>query len=425
MNVIEKILARASGNKEVRPGDVVVANVDLMVMHDLSANFVMKVFENEMEDAWGEPVKIADPSRIAFAFDHNFAPATQQAAEALAAVRKFAAKHGIKNVFDCGCGSVHHAIIESRLWKPGQIIIGCDSHTPIYGALGLFATGVGNNSMAALGFQHHLGWFRVPETILVYFHGNTGPAVTPRDVSQYLVGKLGEDGAVYKAIEYAGPWMHSLPVEDRMLFPLQSIDVGGKCGYINPDEKTVAYAKSFSGATDFDMPYNDADVEYVETLDIDVSKLEPQIACPPTVGNVRPIDEALGIPINIAEVGGSTGGRIEDIRMLAAAFVDKKVHPDVRLQVVPVSRGAYSAALKEGLIQILHDAGANVFPPSAGSNQAFNMGAMAEDEVMLSTQARNFPGRNGHPKARHYLASTLTVAASALSGKVADPRSPT
>jgi len=170
------------------------------------------------------------------------------------------------------------------------------------------------------------------------------------------------------------------------------------------------------------MPFNDDNVTYKETLDIDVSKIGPQIACPPTVGNVRPIEEALGIPINIAEVGGSTGGRIEDIRMLAAYFTNAKVHPDVRLQVVPTSRGAYSAALREGLIQILHDAGANVFPPSAGSNQAFNMGAMAEDEVMLSTQARNFPGRNGHPKARHYLGSTLTVAASAITGRITDPR---
>jgi len=418
MNVIEKILARAGGRKEVRPGDVVVANVDLMVMHDLSSNFVMKVFENEMENA-----KIADPSRIAFAFDHNFAPATQQAAEALAAVRKFAAKHGIRNVFDCGCGSVHHAIIESRLWKPGQVIIGCDSHTPIYGALGVFATGVGNNSMAALGFQHSLGWFRIPETIQVFFRGETGPGVTPRDISQYLVGRLGEDGAVYKAIEYAGPYIQSLPVEDRMLFPLMSIDVGAKCGFINPDEKTVAFAKSFSGTTDFEMPVNDPNPSYIDVLDIDVSVIGPQVACPPTVGNVRPVEEAAGIPVNIAEVGGSTGGRIEDIRLLAHYFANRKVHPDVRLQVVPVSRGTYSAALREGLFQILHDAGANIFPPSAGSNQAFNMGAMAEDEVMISNQARNFPGRNGHPNARHYLASTLTVAASAVAGSIVDPRS--
>ena len=418
MNVIEKILAKASGNKEVRPGDVVVANVDLMVMHDLSSNFVMKVFENEMENA-----RIADPSRIAFAFDHNFAPATQAAAEALAAVRKFAAKHGIKHVFDCGCGSVHHSIIESGLWKPGQVIIGCDSHTPIYGALGVFATGVGNNSMAALGFQHSLGWFRIPETMQVYFHGESGPAVTPRDVSQYVVGRIGEDGAIYKALEYAGPWMQSLGVEDRMLFPLQSIDVGGKCGFVNPDEKTVAFAKAFAGAQDFEMPVNDAGGKYCEVIDIDVSKIGPQIACPPTVGNVRPVEEAVGIPVNIAEVGGRTGGRIEDIRVIARYFEKRKVHPDVRLQIVPASRGAYSKALREGLFQILHDAGANIFPPSAGSNQAFNMGAMAKDEAMISTQARNFPGRNGHPDARHYLGSTLTVAAAAATGRITDPRS--
>lgn len=207
-----------------------------------------------------------------------------------------------------------------------------------------------------------------------------------------------------------------------MLFPLQSIDVGGKCGFLNPDEKTVAFAEAFCGAKDFEMPVNDAGTKYAEVIDIDVSKIEPQIACPPTVGNVRPVGEAVGIPVNIAEVGGSTGGRIEDIRVVARYFANRKVHPDVRLQIVPASRGAYSSALREGLFQILHDAGANIFPPGAGSNQAFNMGAMAEDEVMVSTQARNFPGRNGHPKARHYLGSTLTVAASAAQGRITDPR---
>src|SRR5215469_6789410 len=252
MNVIEKILAKASGNKEVRPGDVVVANVDLMVMHDLSANFVMKVFENEMENA-----KIADPSRIAFAFDHNFAPATQAAAEALAAVRKFAAKHGIKHVFDCGCGSVHHAIIESGLWAPGQVIIGCDSHTPIYGSLGVFATGVGNNSMAALGFAHSQAWFRVPDTRQIYFRGHTRPGVEARDIAQYMVGRIGEDGAVYQALEYAGPYIESLTVEDRLLFPLMSIDIGAKCGYVNPDEKTAEFAHSFSHHKNGDLLRND------------------------------------------------------------------------------------------------------------------------------------------------------------------------
>ncbi|HLH45078.1 MAG TPA: aconitase/3-isopropylmalate dehydratase large subunit family protein [Bryobacteraceae bacterium] len=415
--MIEKILAKASGKKEVAPGEVVVARADLMVMHDLSANFVMKVFENEMEAS-----PIADPSRIAFVFDHNFAPATLAAAEALAGVRKFAARHGIRNVFDSGCGSLHHVIIESGLWAPGKVIIGCDSHTPVYGALGAFATGVGNNSMAALGFGRGLAWFRVPPAIRIVFHGKTQRCVTARDVSQYLVGRLGEDGAIYKALEYAGPYIESLPVEDRLLFPLQSIDVGGKCGFINPDHKTAAFARTVLGTSDFEMFYNDPGTCYERELEIDVSRIEPQVACPPTVGNVKPVQQTVGVPIHVAEVGGSTGGRLEDLRQIAAFFRGRTVAPGVRLQVVPASRGIYREALREGLLEALFEAGANIFPPSAGSNQAFNMGALAEDEAMISTQARNFPGRNGHPKARHYLASPLTVAASAAVGRITDPR---
>ena len=417
MNMIEKILARKSGQAVVKPDDVVICNVDLMVMHDLSANFVMKVFENEMEGA-----SIADPSKLVFAFDHNFAPATRDAAEALAAVRKFAAKHGVRNLFDSGCGSIHHVIMEAGLVSPGMVIVGCDSHTPIYGALGAFGTGIGNNSMAALGFAHGSGWFKVPEAIRVHFHGDTMPGVDARDISQYLVGHLGEDGAIYKAIEYAGPYIEKLSVGDRSLFPLQAIDVGGKCGFINPDEKTAEFARALLGHSSFELFRNDADVRYTEVIDIDVSGIEPQVACPPTVGNVRPIDEAVGTPINVAEAGGSTGGRLTDIRTLARVFANRKVHPGVRLQVVPASRGIYLQALREGLFETLHVAGANIFPPSAGSNQAFNMGALAQDEVMVSTQARNFPGRNGHPKARHFLASALTVAASALHGVITDPR---
>ncbi len=417
MNVIEKILAKARGRKQVGPGDVVVANVDLMVMHDISSNMVMRVLETEMENAG-----IQDPSRIVFVFDHNFSPATQLAAETLANVRRFAARHGIRHVLDGGSGSVHHAVIESGLWAPGQVIIGCDSHTPIYGALGAFATGVGNNSMAALGFAHSQAWFRVPETRQVIFRGHTRPGVGPRDIAQYMVGFIGEDGAVYQALEYAGPYIDSLSVEDRVLFPLMSIDIGAKCGFINPDEKTAEFARAFSHQKGFDLPRNDPGTKYKDTLEIDVSRIEPQIACPPTVGNVQAVEGIAGVPVNVAEIGGSTGGRLADIRQLAEVFKNRKVHPGVRLQVVPASRGIYRAALREGLIETLFDAGANIFPPSAGSNQAFNMGALAEDEVMISNQARNFPGRNGHPKARHYLGSALTVAAAALNGRITDPR---
>jgi 3-isopropylmalate/(R)-2-methylmalate dehydratase large subunit len=410
MNVVEKILARKSGKPAVAPDDVVITGVDLMVMHDLSANFVMKVFENEMGGT-----AIANPDKLIFAFDHNFSPATREAAEALAAVRKFAARHKIRHVFDSGCGSIHHVIMEAGLAAPGMVIVGCDSHTPMYGALGAFATGIGNNSMAALGFVHESGWFKVPHTIKVHFHGTMGRGD--------MIGRLGEDGAIYKAIEYAGPYIEGLSVIDRCLFPLQAIDVGGKCGYINPDEKTAEFVRSLPGGRSFELIRNDADVRYTEIIDIDVSKIEPQVACPPTVGNVHPIDAALGTSIDVAEAGGSTGGRLSDIRTLAQCFVNAKVHPNVRLQVVPATRGVYLSALQEGLFETLHKAGANIFPPSAGSNQAFNMGALAEDEVMISTQARNFPGRNGHPKARHFLASALTVAASAIHGKITDPRS--
>src|SRR5499426_424642 len=271
MNMIEKILAKASGRTEVVPGDVVIANVNLMVMHDLSANFVTRVFREEIGVG-----SILDPSRIAFVFDHNFSPATEEAAQTLFEVRRFAAEHGIKNVFQGGNGSLHHVIIENGLWAPGQIIIGCDSHTPIYGALGVFATGVGNNSMAALGFQYGRAWFRVPHTIQVFLHGESPEGVAPRDVAQYVVGHLGEDSAIYRAIEYAGPYVQGLSIEDRMLFPLMSIDLGAKASFVNPDDKTVAYARSFSKFKDFEVMSNDSRVNYERVIDVDVSRLEPQ-----------------------------------------------------------------------------------------------------------------------------------------------------
>ena len=418
MNMIEKILAKASGRKEVGPGDVVVANVDRMVLHDLSSSLVARVFQNELPGA-----TIADPSRIAIVFDHTFSPPSQADADVLTEVRKFAATHGIRNLFDSGSGSIHHVIIESGLWAPGQIIVGCDSHTTGYGALGVFSTGIGNNSMAALGFCHGKGWFKVPLTIQIFLHGELPPGVAPRDVAQYLEGFLGEDSAVYKLVEYAGPFIKGLSMEDRFLFPLMSIDLGAKAGFIDPDEKTEAFARSWSAVKDFEMLKNDPGGSYEKVIEIDVSKLEPQVACPPTVGNVKTVSEVAGAEIQMAEVGGSTGGRLGDIRVLAGILRGRKVHPGVRMQVVPITRGVYLAALREGLLETLVEAGAIIFPPGAGSNQAVNMGAMSKGEAMISNQARNFPGRNGHPEARHYLASAQTVAVSALSGRISDPRS--
>ena len=197
--------------------------------------------------------------------------------------------------------------------------------TIIYGALGVFATGVGNNSMAALGFSRGLAWFRVPDTMRILFVGETQPGVTARDIAQYLVGRIGEDGAVYQAVEYAGPYIESLEIEDRILFPLMSIDIGAKCGFVNPDEKTRAFARARSGARDFEMLTNDPDMTYRGTTEIDVSGLDPQVACPPSVGNVRPVSEVAGIRIDVAEIGGSTGGRLCDIRTLSARLKGRRI----------------------------------------------------------------------------------------------------
>ena len=360
MNMIEKILARASGKKQVEPGEIVVANVDRMVLHDLSSNLVSKVFEQEMGGG-----SIFDPSRIAFVFDHTFSPPSQRDAEVLTEARKFAAKYGITNVFDSGWGSIHHVIIENALWAPGQIVIGCDSHTTIYGALGVFSTGVGNNSMAALGYAHGKCWFKVPDTFQVFLHGELQHGVTPRDVAQYLEGFLGEDGAVYQTVEYAGPFIEQLSIEDRLLFPLMAIDLGAKAGFINPDERTLEFAKRHAAGR-FEMFLNDPGGKYTKVVDIDVSKLEPQVACPPTVGNVRPIDEVAGIEIQLAEIGGSTGGRLCDIRAAAARLRGKKVHPNVRMQIVPATRGILLAALREGLIETLPRGRSDFVPAQRG-----------------------------------------------------------
>ena len=332
MNMIEKILAKASGKKEVAPGEVVIADVNLMVMHDLSANFVTRVFREELGGG-----TILDPSRIAFVFDHNFSPATEEAAQKLHKVRRFAAEHGIKNLFNGGNGSLHHVIIENGLWAPGQVIIGCDSHTPIYGALGVFATGVGNNSMAALGFQHGMAWFRVPPTMQVFLHGKPRNGVAPRDIAQYVVGHLGEDSAIYQAIEYGGPYIEELSIEDRMLFPLMSIDLGAKAAFINPDDKTVAYAQS---------------VFEVQRFRNDDQRRERELRASGRHRCLQP--RASG---RVSADGGKReadrrGGRRRhrSLRKLVAAPADasmifgsrpvslrgKRVHPDVRLQVVPV-----------------------------------------------------------------------------------------
>jgi homoaconitate hydratase family protein len=414
MNLVEKILAKKSGRKEVFPGDVVVADVDTLLMHDLSGYITSKVFENEVK----KPMLY--PERVVMVFDHHFSPPSLERANLLESNREFARRHGI-NLFDCGTGNIHHVGVRKGFIRPGSIVVGSDSHTSVHGTLGCLATGVGNNSHAAMMMPYGKTWFRVPETIQIKLTGKNKFGVTPRDVALWLTGQIGEGGAVYKAIEYTGSYIKDLEMWDRWLFPLITIDVGGKCAYIEPDEKTVNFVQSMTNEP-FEVVNSDPNCEYSKVMEFDITHLEPQIAASPTLGNVKAVGEFDGKPVQWAELGGHGGGRIEDIRQAAKILRGRKIAPGVKFNIVPSSREVFTQACMEGLVSVLHEAGCTWFPASAGSNQAINMGAMSKTEAMVSTHARNFPGRNGSAEAKMYLGSAYTVAASALKGCLADPR---
>ena len=414
MNLVEKILAKASGNRAVAPGEIVVANVDCLLLHDLSGYLTSRVFEQEVR----RPMRY--PDRVVMVFDHHFSPPTEQQATVLEENRAFARRHGT-HLFDCGSGNIHHVGVRNGFVRPGTVIVGSDSHTPVHGTLGCFAAGLGNNSHAGMVMPFGKAWFRVPETSRIELSGRHRPGVTPRDAALWLTAQIGEGGAVYRALHFTGPYIDELEVWDRWLFPLITIDVGAKCGFIDPDEKTVEFVSQMTSAP-FDLLRSDSASEAAQTWSYDISDLEPQVAASPTVGNVTPVGDLAGRDIQWAELGGHGGGRLEDLRQAAEIMRGRRIADGVKFNLVPSSRQVFAQACREGLVEELFRAGCTWFPPSTGSNQAINMGAMAATEAMVSTHARNFPGRNGSPEARMYLASAYTVAASAVRGKLTDPR---
>ncbi|MBO0682829.1 MAG: 3-isopropylmalate dehydratase large subunit [Candidatus Dormibacteraeota bacterium] len=412
--MVEAILARAAGRPRVEPGEVVVADVDCILLHDLSGYLTARVFEQEVR------LPMRYPERVVMVFDHHFSPPNEERARILQENRRFARKHGIR-LFDCGNGNIHHVAVHNGFVRPGSVVVGSDSHTPVHGTLGAFATGLGNYSHAALGMPYGKAWLRVPETVAVELSGDTAFGVTARDVAQHLISEIGEGGAIYQALEFRGPYVERLEVWDRWLLPLIAVDVGAKSAHLVPDQKTLDFLSRVAPGP-VEVVTGDAEQAFSETRRWEVGGLEPLVTCPPTVSNVRRVAEVAGTTVQWAELGGHGGGRLEDFRLAARIMRGRRVHPEVRFNMVPSSRWVFEAALEEGLVRDLHAAGATWFPPSAGSNQAINMGAMAADEAMISTQARNFPGRNGSPEARMYLASALTVAASAVRGQITDPR---
>lgn len=415
LNIVEKILARASGEKEVSPGQIVDAKVDKAMMHDLTGPRVIDSFrEIGVKRVW-------DPERIIVVFDHDVPPSTIKAAELQKKVRNFVREQGIKYFYDIGRGGVCHVVmLEKGHVKPGELIVGADSHTVTYGALGAFATGVGATDMAAVLATGSI-WLRVPETLKFEVSGKLQKRVYAKDLILHIIGMIGAEGANYKAMLFSGQTIRDLGIDGRATICNMSIEAGAKAGIIEPDEKTIKYVKERAGEPITPIR-SDEDAEFTKVYEIDASRLEPQVAIPPSVDNVKPVSEVGGIEIQQGFIGTCTNGRLDDLRAAAEILKGRRVKDGVRLVIIPGSQEVYDHALKEGLIEIFIKAGAIVCGPGCGPCIGISRGVLADDEVCISSANRNFVGRMGSPKSKVYLASPATVAASAIKGKITDPR---
>ncbi|MEM2994874.1 MAG: homoaconitase large subunit [Candidatus Bathyarchaeia archaeon] len=415
MNICEKILAKASGKKAVSPGEIIEAKVDMAMINEITGPLAIEAFHKiGVEKVW-------DNKRIVMVLDHQIPADSVKSAELHKIMREFAKEQKIQYFYDVGFGGVcHQVMVEKGHVKPGELIVGADSHTCTYGALGAFGTGIGSTEMAAV-FATGKIWLKVPETIKIDVAGNFQRFVTAKDLILHIIGQIGVDGAIYKAMEFCGPTIERLSVSERMTLCNMAVEAGAKTGIVNPDEKAIAYVKSR-----MNMPFtplrSDSDAEYKRVIDVSVDGLEPQVACPSSVDNVKPVSEVEGIPIDQAFIGSCTNGRIEDLRLAAEIIKGRKISSGVRLLVTPASQEVYLEALREGLLETFAGAGACVCNPTCGACFGGHMGLLADGETCISSSNRNFVGRMGSPKAKIYLASPATVAASAVKGEITDPR---
>jgi len=415
MNIIEKILASASGKREVSSGEIVEASIDVAMIHDLTGPLAIKSFRKIGAK------KVWDKKRIVVILDHIVPASSVISANLHRIVRNFVEEQNIENFYDVGRGGVCHQVMpEKGHVRPGEVIVGADSHTCTYGAFGAFATGIGSTEMAAVFATGKL-WFRVPEVIKVNVTGKFQKLVTAKDLTLNIVGKIGADGAIYKGLEFGGATIRNLSVDGRMVLCNMAVEMGAKAGIIEPDQKTVDYVK---GRTDkpFKPVKSDQDSVYEKIVDVDVSDLEPQVAVPHSVDNVKPVSEVEDTEVDQAFIGSCTNGRLEDLRSAAWVLKGKKIAGGVRLIVIPASQEIYLNASNEGLIKTFMEAGATIGNPNCGPCLGGHMGILAEGEACISSSNRNFVGRMGSTKSYVYLASPATVAASAITGKITDPR---
>jgi 3-isopropylmalate/(R)-2-methylmalate dehydratase large subunit len=415
VNLAEKVLARASSRDEVKPGEIVQAKVDMAMVNEITGPLAFHAFKKiGIQKVW-------DNQRVVVINDHQVPADSVKSAELHKIMRTFAKEQCITLFYDVGYGGVcHQVMVEKGHVRPGELVVGADSHTCTYGCLGAFATGIGSTEMAGVFATGEI-WLRVPTTVKVNSVGEFNRFVTPKDLILYVIEKIGADGATYKAIEFTGPTISGIGVSGRMTLCNMTVEMGAKTGLINPDEVTLNYIKARTTQT-FEPLKSDADAAYEKTLEIDADKIEPQIACPHSVDNVKPVKMVEGVEINQAFIGSCTNGRLEDLEMAATILKGKKIAKGVRLLITPASQEVYIDALQKGLFEAFIKAGAYVCNPTCGACFGGHMGLLARGEVCLSSSNRNFIGRMGSPEAQIYLASPVTVAASALAGKIVDPR---
>ncbi|REE28017.1 homoaconitase large subunit [Methanothermobacter thermautotrophicus] len=415
MTVSEKILARASGKDRVEAGEIVMADIDVAMTHDLTGPLSVESFRAIGED------RVWDPEKIVVIFDHQVPADSIEAAQNHMIMRDFVEEQGIRNFYDVREGVCHQVLPEKGHVVPGEVVVGTDSHTCTHGALGAFATGIGSTDMAMVFATGKL-WFRVPETLRFDVRGKLREHVYAKDVILNIIGRVGADGATYMACEFAGETVAEMSVSDRMVLSNMAIEMGGKTGIVEPDEKTLNYVRRRSGKP-WRVFKTDPDAPSLSVMEVDVSDLEPQVACPHNVDNVKPVTEVEGTEIDQVFLGSCTNGRLSDLRDAAAILKNRKVSDSVRMLVIPASREVYRRALDEGLIEIFVDAGALVCNPCCGPCLGGHVGLVGPGEVSLSTSNRNFRGRQGSPEAEVYLSSAAVAAASAVNGSITHPGS--
>jgi len=411
--IAEKILANKSGRESVSVNEIIEAKIDIAMSHE-NADMVLKAFRNiGIPEVW-------DPEKIVILFDHRIPAESERTATTHKRLRAFVEEQGIKNFYDMRDGICHQILPEKGHTRPGEILVGTDSHTTTHGAFGVLATGIVATEMAGVWATGRL-WFKVPETIKITVNGKFQSSVSSKDLILHVIGTLRADGADYKAVEFSGEAIDNMTIASRMVLSNLSMEMGAKCAFVLPDEKTIQYVRERTNKP-FDTILPDSDAEYLKEIEFDVSGLPPQVACPHAVDNVKNVVDASGIKINQALIGSCTNGRLEDLEVAARILEGKSVHPKVRMLVIPASREILIEAIRRGYIETFIKAGALILNPGCGPCLGAHQGVLAPGEVCISSTNRNFQGRMGSPESFVYLASPATVAASAVMGEIADPR---